>query len=68
MMEGGGMDCKRTFCGKSWSDMGEVLNTMCNLEDDIDLTDKENDCFNIAIQCITQIMNRMIDGKEINFD
>lgn len=62
------MNCKRTFCGVDWSGLEEVLNTMCELEDKIKLTDKEESCFDIAIQCVTQIMNRMVDGKEINFD
>lgn len=62
------MNCKRTFCGANWSEMEEVLNTMCELEDKIELTDNEQKHFDIAIQCVTQIINRMVDGKGINFD
>lgn len=58
----------RKFCGLSWNDMDYVLETVCNLEDDILITEEEQEALDIAIQCITQIMNRMEDGRKINWD
>ena len=39
--------------------MKNVLYTMCDIEDVIELTEAEQDAFDIAIQCVTTIMNMM---------
>ena len=63
------MDKKeRKYCDKTWDDMNKVLDTMCEIEDRIELTDEETDTFDIAIQCITTVMNRMTDDKPITWD
>ena len=47
------------YCGKNWDEMKNVLYTMCDIEDVIELTEAEQDAFDIAIQCVTTIMNMM---------
>ena len=59
---------ERKYCGKSWADMNVILNIMCDIEDRIELTDGEQDAFDIAIQCVTTVMNRMTDDKPIEWD
>lgn len=58
----------RKFCGMDWADMDRMLDRFCWLEDDSMITDEEQEALDIAIQCMVQIMNRMIDGKRINWD
>ena len=45
------------YCGKSLKEMNEILSIMCDIEDRIELTDEEQDAFDIAIQCITTVIN-----------
>lgn len=61
------METERTFCGQNWAGMDNVLTTICELEDRIEMTDQE-EAFDIAVQCVSQIMNRMQDGGPINWD
>lgn len=58
----------KTYCGKTWDDMNGILDTMCEIEDRVDLTYDEQDAFDIAIQCVTTVMNRMKDNRPIEFD
>ena len=49
--------------------MNKVLNIMCELEERIpDMTKEEENAYDIAVQCVAQIANRMADGKQINWD
>lgn len=60
---------KRTFYGQNRSQMNKVLNIMCELEERIpDMTKEEENAYDIAVQCVAQIANRMADGKQINWD
>lgn len=59
---------ERRFCGKSWDDLNEVLDSLCELEDSVLLSDAEDEAMEIAIQCVTEIMNRMQDGKRVQWD
>ena len=58
----------RKFCGHDHASMNKILDTMCEIEDRIELTKDEEDAFDIAIQCITCIMNRMTDDRGIEWD
>ena len=62
------MENERKFCGYSWDDMNRVLDLICKVEDQVEMTDQETDDYDIAVQCVSQIMNRMQDGGPINFD
>ena len=53
----------RKFCGKDWDGMNKVLDKVCEIEDRLDLSDEEQEAYDIAVQCITTVMNRM--GKDI---
>ena len=44
------------------------MNELCEIEDKYDFTEEEQKAYDIAIQCVTQILNRMGDGKQINWD
>ena len=59
---------ERTFCGLNRAQLNVVLNTMCELEERIpDLTDEEQDMYDIGVQCVCQIVNRIADNKPINW-
>jgi len=59
---------KRKYCGKTWDDMNTILNIMCDIEDRIELSDEQQEAFDIAIQCVTTVMNRMKDDRPIEWD
>ena len=59
---------ERKFCGNSWDDLSKVLDSLCELEDSVLLTEKEDEAMHVAIQCVTEIMNRMKDGKKVLWD
>lgn len=59
---------EHTYCGKTWEQMNRVLDIVCELEDRIEMTDEEQEAFDIAIQCITTVMNRMKDDSPIEWD
>lgn len=63
---------ERKYCGLTWEQMNEVLDTMCNIEDRVEEIGwqevGEQDAFDIAIQCITTVMNRMKDDRPIEWD
>ncbi len=59
---------ERKYCGKSWKEMNEILNVMCETEDKYDLSADELEAFDIAIQCMATVINRMVDNKPITWD
>ena len=59
---------ERKFCGYTWKDMDRVLDLLCNTEEHIDLTGQQEDDYDIAIQCVTLVMNRMKDDRPIVWD
>ena len=60
---------ERTFRKLTRSQLNEVLNVVCGLEKRIqDMTEEEKHAFEIGVQCIAQILNRMADDKPINWD
>ena len=56
-----GGDCVVRFCGKTRDEMNEILNFMCDIEEEVELNEKEKDMYNTAIQCIAVVMNRMLN-------
>ena len=44
--------------------MKQVLYFMCDIEDEVRLTEDERDMYDIAVQCVAAVMNRMIPGCE----
>ena len=58
----------RKFCGKNREEMNEILNFMCELESKVNLSEEEWDMYDIAIQCVAVVINRMVDNKLIIFD
>ena len=58
----------RKFCGYTWADMNRVLDLICDVENRTELTKQQENDFDIAIQCVAVVMNRMkVDGP-INWD
>jgi len=41
---------------------------MCELESKVNLSEEEWDMYDIAIQCVAVVINRMVDNKLIIFD
>ncbi len=58
----------KTFCGKTHEQMNDILTFMLELEDKQDFSYDEDEKYDIAIQCIVTVMNRMIDNRPIEFD
>ena len=56
------------YCGKTQEEMNGILDRMCMLEDRLELDDEEQEAFDIAIQCVTTVMNRMLDDRPITWD
>lgn len=59
-----------TYCGLNHKQLDSVMTIMSKLEDDprLNLTQSEMEAFDISIQCVTEIMNRMVDKKPIEFE
>ena len=56
------------FCGKTQEEMKQILYFMCDIEDETELTEEEQDMFDIAIQCVALVANRMNDDRPIVWD
>ena len=52
-----------TYCGKTHDEMKKILYTMMDLEDTLALSFSEREAFDVSIQCISTIINRMTDNK-----
>lgn len=59
---------ERTFIGNSFRNLDEALTVLCRLQDDVSLSETEQAALFIGIQCVTEIMNRMRDGKRVEWD
>ena len=57
----------KTYCGYNWDDMNDVLNTLCYLQEDAMLTDREYEALEIGIQCVTSILNAL-EGYPVLID
>lgn len=62
------MEENRTYCGKTLEQMDSILDIMCDIEDRDYWTDEEQAALDIAIQCITTVMNRMSEDRPIEFE
>ena len=58
----------RMFHGKTRAEMNCVLNYVCLLKDRLQIPKEEQDDFDIVIQCVATIVNRMVDNKMIEWD
>ena len=56
------------YCGKTLDEMNEVLDKICALEDELDLDEEMEYIFDIVIQCVTTIINRMKIDRPIEWD
>lgn len=56
------------YCGKTRDQLNEILNFMCDVEDELDLNEDEQDKYDIALRCISTVMNRMLDRQPIDFE
>lgn len=59
---------KRTYFGYDADGLSEITYTLCQLEDGIDMTEKEEEALDIAIQAITSMRNAMISNGKIRWD
>ena len=57
----------KTYCGLDWDGMNRVLDTVCRLQDDTMLTDEEMDALDIAVQCVTDVVN-LLKGESVKLD
>ena len=59
---------ERTYCGLKHDQMSDVLTKLCEIENSYEENeDGEIDALQIAIQCVTDIMN-MMTGDGINWE
>jgi len=59
---------ERKFHGKTRAEMNGVLDYMCLLKERLRIPAEEQDKFDMAIQCIATVTNRMTDDKKIEWD
>ena len=59
---------ERRYSGKTWAEMNKVLDMMCAIENRLEFTHKEQEAFDITIQCVTDVMNQMKDDSPIIWD
>ena len=59
---------ERKFCGYTWQDMDRVLDLICNIENRTEMTSQQEENFDIAVQCVTLVMNRLKDDRPIVWD
>lgn len=58
----------KTYCGLSHKQLSNVLTVMSGLEDLAEnMTEEEHIAFDVSLQCVTEVMNRMKDGKPIEY-
>lgn len=60
---------QKTYCGLNYMQLSDILTTMSDLEDLFSecLSEKGHAAFDVSLQCVTEIMNRMKDGKPIEY-
>ena len=59
---------QKTYCGLNYNQLSNILTTMSVLEDLAeDMTDEQRTAFDVSLQCVTEVMNRMKDGKPIEY-
>lgn len=56
------------YCGKNYNQMNDVLNYLCHIEEAIFLYPDEKEKIDIAIQCVTDVINRFRDNRPIDFE
>ena len=59
---------RRKYCGYDYHQMAELMERLCVLEDDVVLTDCEQEAMDIAIQAMCTIHNAMVTGRKDIFD
>ena len=59
---------QRRYCGYDYEGMCHLLDTLCILEDDIILTDQEQDAMDVAIQALCDVQRAMVDKGRFYFD
>ena len=59
---------ERKFCGYTWQDMDRVLDLICDIENRTEMTSQQEDDFDIAVQCVALVMNRMKEDRPIAWD
>ena len=58
----------KTYCGLTHSQLSNILTVMSGLEDLAEnMTEEEHTAFDVSLQCVTEVMNRMKDGKPIEY-
>ena len=62
------MQTEQKFCGYTWEDMNRVLDFLCSIEDHMDLSGPQTEDFDIAVQCVTLVMNRLKEDRPIVWD
>lgn len=59
---------ERKYCGKTWDEMMDILSFMCDLEDRVKMSKKEQEMYDIAMRCVTTVINRMKNDNPIAWD
>ncbi len=47
------------YCGKTREEVKEILSILCAMQDDIAMTEEEDEAMEIAIQAVADVRNRM---------
>lgn len=59
---------KRRYCGYDHDQITDLMIRLCDLEDDIVLTEEEQEAMDIAIQALCSINNAMVSNGKVVFD
>ena len=59
---------ERTLNNFDQHQLGTALNRLVDMGNDIVFTEDENTALTIAVCCVAQVMNRMMDGQPIHWD
>ena len=59
---------KRRYCGYDHDQITDLMIRLCDLEDDVLLTEDEQEAMDIAIQALCSIHNAMVGSGKVAFD
>ena len=54
-----GREKEEEFFGKDWKQMDKVLKAVMDIEDKYPLSKEEQESFDVAVLCVSHIMNRL---------
>lgn len=57
---------ENTFRGKTPKELGIILNVLDELRDTVEMTEAEDAAVRVAMECVAQVMNRLLNGEAVS--